>query len=140
MSVCGSGSDHIIAAPPKGWHSAANALWKVRKPLDVFHLEHTNRWEIGVMGELSTRMLILANLSGSHFLRAFQDDPDYFPELQTIMIEPRERRVGQDTRQFSRRDFDILQEMCENRSVTIVEGANPTSRHPDHCWFEYDNL
>jgi hypothetical protein len=138
MSVCGSGSDQVIHTPPHGWYSAANALWMVRKPLEVFQLEHMDWWEIGVMGEIPTKTLVLANLAGSHFIRAFEGDSDYFPKLRSIIIEPRGRKVGRNGKQFSQKGFDTLQEICERRSLAIVEGASPTSRSPDHCWFEYE--
>lgn len=135
ISVCGNSDDKAISAPAKGWYSDPHALWKVRRPLDVFNLEHMDYWEIGVMGEIPTKKLMIANLWGDHIVRALQDDPDYFPKLEVVGIEPRDRLVGRNEWQFSNTEFELLQQVCEKRSVTIIEGINPTSRNPDHFWW-----
>jgi hypothetical protein len=142
IAVCGFLDDVAVYRPPNGWYSDPEALWQVRKPLDVFQLEHEDPWEIEVMGEIPTRTLIIANLDGDQFVRAFQKDLDYFPGLQKIRIEPRDRPVGYDRRQFSQQHLDTLMDICQKRFVTVVEDATPTSRFPDHCWndaFDFDN-
>jgi hypothetical protein len=139
VSLCGHSSDLRQYAPPDRWHSAQDALWKVRKPLEIFHIEHMTHWEIGVMAEIPTRTLIGATLGGN-LVRALQDDPRYFPELKEIRIEPRNQGVSHRTNQFSHSDYHLLSEFCQKRGVLILEDAKPTSSDSNHYLSDDANL
>lgn len=132
VSICGDHNDITIMTPPTGWYTADNALWKVRQPLDVFHLEHMVHWEIGAMGDIPTKCLIIANLYGPSFNDALQDDVHYFPHLQTIRVEPQILSAHSSNYQFPEKDFKFLEDYCQKRGVTLLQDAKPTSPYPPH--------
>jgi hypothetical protein len=131
ISVCGDHSDVVIGAPPTGWYTDPNALWKVRKPLDVFHLEHMVDWEIGAMGEIPVKVLVVANLRGISLTAALTQDTQYFPLLEAIRLEPQmPNRRG--VCQFSQKGYEYMEEYCQKRGVALLLDAKPTSHSPGH--------
>lgn len=123
-------SSHSILFPairgPQGWYSAKDALWKVRKPLDTFHLEQQGDWELVLMGVIPTKTLIITNLVGGHLIRALKDDINYFPKLEAIRIEPHVPRYYGEY-QFSPENLQLLEEICRKRGVSIIRDAKPVA-------------
>lgn len=130
ISMCGHDTDIAIPAPPQGWYSAEDALWKVRKPLETFHLELAAYWEIGAMGDIPTKLFIYANTAGESLVHALKDDSNYLPMLETIRIERRIPRFSAQLYQFSQEEYKFLLETCRKRGVSLLEDAEPTSWKP----------
>lgn len=139
ISECGyKHNDKSTFSPVDGWFSANDALWKVRAPLDTFWLEHMDDWEIGCMGEIPARTLIVSNLKGSHLTKALSQDMNYFPGLETIMIEPhRSFSFEEPDQKSSHIQFDadamnFLKEYCQTRGIIVLEDAKPTTFYFRH--------
>jgi hypothetical protein len=131
VSICGD-HDDVIMRPSSGWYQANDALWKVRKPLDVFHMEHMDAWEIEAMAEVPTKALLIANLRGYALTAALESDHHYFPLLETIRLEPPEAVVESRPHQFGDSTYQLVKDYCEKRGVALVYDAKPTSASPTH--------
>jgi hypothetical protein len=119
ISVCGSSDDVQQPSPPKNWYQAADALWKVHEPLDTFQIEHSITWEIACMADIPVKHLIIANLRGDFLLNALEHDPNYFPGLQTIRIQPENLSYGDKAHPFKPKDLETLVNYCEKRNVEL---------------------
>jgi hypothetical protein len=132
VSMCGYFDDTPVHGKVnRDWRSSPNALWKVRQPLDTLQIEHMDDWEIGSMGEIPVKNLILANTNGGHFMAIFAEHSDYFPKLEAISIEPLGLRDDVSS-QFTDQELELLTEICQKRSLSIARNAQPTAIWPSH--------
>jgi hypothetical protein len=116
-----------------GWYKREDALWRVRKPLETFQMEHMDEDEITVMGDIPTKTLIIANLRGDQFVRPMKSDPHLFPGLQYIRIQPAVVPQYDDGyHPFDESSLQALVEICQQRSVTLTRDAEATRLGPRH--------
>jgi hypothetical protein len=132
ISVCEKPTDVQVSSPPKGWHQAVDALWKVHRPLRTFQIEYMMTWQISCMTEIPIEHLVIANLRGNFLMKTLEEDPNYFPGLQTIRIQPEELNYSDDARLFTPKVLETLIKYCEKRNIELRRDATATSPHPRH--------
>jgi hypothetical protein len=130
VSTCGDDDDILPAPRPGGWSSDPGALCRTRGPLESFHIEHMERWEILALGIIPTKHIILSNITRGHFIRAIERDSELFPCLETLSVRPIPSISGMDINEGSdghilaevEKDKElekILDSICKRRGVTI---------------------
>jgi hypothetical protein len=127
VSTCGSWEDEYPPMRPRGWHTRRDALCAVRKPLELFHIEHMTTWEIAALGVIPAKRVILSNMARGDFMRAIRDDTELFPCLETLSVVPAVNGTppGGDPGVAFREDYEDkltlhdLGAFCKNRRVEM---------------------
>ncbi|PVF96131.1 hypothetical protein CPB86DRAFT_787274 [Serendipita vermifera] len=127
ISTCGDWSD-IHGGPLRDdWHSQHNALCNRREPLESFHIEHMDDWEIRWLGLIPTKRLITTTLKPLHLLTELKNDFNLFPGMKTLYLPPidENKPSNEGHRGLAHKTADVeqLEHLCEARGVTIVRDA-----------------
>jgi hypothetical protein len=126
-----------VAIPlPKGWYKQEDALWKVRSPLETLHLEHMLGWEIRFLVDIPTKALIVTNLRGDFIVENFTEDPNTFPGLKAIHIQPAiiPEYTSNSLRihPFDATNLAKLEQVCSQRQLSLVRNAVAITLFPKH--------
>lgn len=115
---------------PKNWYEQKDALWKVRKPLESLHLEYMR---VAELGDIPTKTLILTNPRGDFLTDSMTRDAKIFPGLRRIRIQPQIIPEYKDrAHPFNHATFMILEAICQQRQVSLLQDAEATKLFPRH--------
>lgn len=142
VSTCGQTGDAGSAPREAGWSKHPTALCNMRKPLEIFHVEHMEDWEIQPMGVIPTKTLIVTNVRTNHLFHSFRDDKELFPQVKLIRISPHpdrmQRRVNAaaaiKTTDETKKDtdegvvIDPFEALCRARAIELQLNAEPIWR------------
>ncbi|PVF96124.1 hypothetical protein CPB86DRAFT_816604 [Serendipita vermifera] len=123
VSTCGNPTDIIIEQPlPGGWHTDPDALCNTHKPLDWFHVEHMDDWEIRTLGVIPTKTLILTTIKRDHFLNELKLDNHIFPGMRRLRLSPPSLSLDDEDIKKSQSMID-LENLCATREIEIMRDA-----------------
>ncbi|PVF96138.1 hypothetical protein CPB86DRAFT_787282 [Serendipita vermifera] len=94
VSTCGQPTDPFVGPWPPGWSRQPDALYRTHKPLDLFHIEHMDDWEMRAMGTVPTTTLMVTTVRSMHLLNILQEDRELFPGLRLLRLAPFKSRNG----------------------------------------------
>jgi hypothetical protein len=127
VSTCGDWTDVHGGALGPDWHAQPTALCNRREPLDLFHIEHMDDWEIRWLGLIPAKKLITTTLKPHHLLTELTSDLNLFPGMKTLCLPPIEdnKPTNSGHRGLSDRSTHVeaLEHLCEARGVTVVRSA-----------------
>jgi hypothetical protein len=87
--ACGSSSDQPYPfLRQKGWSSDQDELCNKHTPLKLLRVEHMLDWEILALGTIPVETLIITCVIPSHVPTVFIKDPEVFPGLKTLCLDP----------------------------------------------------
>jgi hypothetical protein len=128
ISTCGDDSDVIPPPHPHDWSEKSYALCKIRPPLDVFHIEHMENWEIMALGVIPTKVLIVTTVKQYHLLSCLTEDPKLFPGIKVLRLAP--RNVQDSTAEAANKppsnELISLENICKARQIELRRDAEPT--------------
>jgi hypothetical protein len=120
VSTCGVPTDPVITRLPIEWHLLPDALYKTHAPLDIFHIEHMDDWEMRAMGTIPTRTLMVTSIQSMHLLTILEEDKNLFPGLATLRLGP---YPGQRTDLLNNSRWRQLVDICDARDIEIRRDA-----------------
>jgi hypothetical protein len=120
VSTCGQPTDPFVGRWPTGWHLQPDALCRTHKPLDLFHIEHMDDWEIRAMGTIPATTLMVTTVRSLHLLNILQEDHNLFPGLKVLRLSPLRSRNA--SANFTPR-WKELTSICQERGVEIRRDA-----------------
>jgi hypothetical protein len=127
VSTCGNPTDIIINSPlPADWHKQPDALCNVRPPLDWFHIEHMDDWEIRSMATIPTKVLIITTVKSTHFLKELKADNQIFPGMRQLRLSALSPSYAEELETGAReksKGMITLEELCAAREIKITRDA-----------------
>ncbi|PVF96139.1 hypothetical protein CPB86DRAFT_787283 [Serendipita vermifera] len=120
VSTCGVPTDPVVVRNPAGWYLLPDALYKTHAPLDLFHIEHMDDWEMRAMGIIPTTTLMVTSIQSMHLLGILKEDKDLFPGLKILRLGP---YPGQRTDLLNNSKWRELVDICSARNVGIRRDA-----------------
>lgn len=128
VSTCGQTGDVSSPSREKGWSKHSTALCNTRKPLEIFHIEHMEDWEVGPMGVIPTRVLVVTNVRTNHLFNSFKDDLELFPGVKVVRIAP---QVSEERRRVVATTATNTSNMINGANAAIASdfNVNPSSNN-----------
>lgn len=117
ISTCGDDSDMKPPGLQFDWNRRPDALCNVRPPLEAFHVEHMEDWEIMALGVIPTKELIITTVKQNHLLSCLMTEPELFPKLKVLRLAPTTKKPINSA---------SLEEICKRRQIEIRRDAIPT--------------
>jgi hypothetical protein len=127
VTACGHLYDVIPPPRMAGWSREPTALWRQRRPLNVFHIECMPEWAILAMGTIPSKTVIATSIRSGDLTRSFIMDPELFPCLTRLRIEGTKRPCGsrRGSPVASSPDTDLWQmELMSRRGILIQDDAD----------------
>lgn len=133
ISTCGDDSDIPPPPLPSGWNTRSDALCKTRSPLDSFHIEHMEDWEIKALGVIPTRVLVVTTVKRYHLLSCLKEEPNLFPGITVLRLTPLPPHLAYPQVQVDTNegivfpeDVKALEAICKSRGIELRRDAEPT--------------
>ncbi|KAG8836191.1 hypothetical protein FRC17_009534 [Serendipita sp. 399] len=127
ISACGDYGDTAPLPRTKGWSKNDDALWRQRSPLDLLYVEHMADWEIVAMGEIPTLTFVAAGLAPKQLQQAFTVDPEIFPCMTTLRMEPEAPALEEPTSTnpdaIVESFASIMETVCTERGIMLKTDA-----------------
>jgi hypothetical protein len=122
LSSCTISSIHEYSSPTNfsGWSKHPAALHRPLKPLQCLHIEHPFYHHIIRLGVVPTTRLIVSRLRKHELEKAFLQDEELFPNLESVSLEknlkPKEGSLDEST-------WNILKQIWQKRGVQVYYNA-----------------
>ncbi|PVF99544.1 hypothetical protein CPB86DRAFT_289450 [Serendipita vermifera] len=120
VSTCGNETDEIPSRRHAGWSRDMKALHQTHSPLEEFHVEHMNCWEILALGVIPTKKLIMTNIVEGELEKALLEDRELFPMVQNLHVDSLESSLDDAA---SKKLALELEELCKQRKWALHRDA-----------------
>lgn len=124
ISACGSHGDVVPPARAPNWCTLPDALWKQRPPLETAFIEHMLQWEIIAMGTIPAKTVIFTSIRRGNVETSFMEDPEIFPCLFVLRVEPDDTWKGRLVRAAGRPQSPIdWHHLLSGRKIRLEKNA-----------------
>jgi hypothetical protein len=122
ISACGDNSDAPFRLHEEEWYLSPDALCNTHAPLDWFHIDHMDDWEIRGMGTIPTRTLIITSVKSFHLLNELRNDSHLFPRMEVLRLKRPSDGPRENTKSLAK--LEELEKICQKRGVQILRDAD----------------